>query len=501
MTQPSTDLDTIAERLRTLSALVEERPDNLSYCAQLATLLDTVGDTEAAIGQYRRLLRRQPGIAAAHYNLALLLKKQMRYADALDAYNTSVRLGIDGLSEVYSNIGVLYSEMRQANEAREMYARALEVDSDYIPALFNLAGLLEEAGERDEAQELYRRILGLEPRHWDSLARLAYTARLTDPDDPLIGSLRTATDAKVDDLLAREGLYFALGKVLDDVGQYDAAFAAYKSANELGKQRGRPYDRFAAEQAFDELTGWCNEDWISSAKTSCVASPIFICGMFRSGSTLLEQVLAAHPSITAGGELDMLPKLMGRWLKSYPRGPEIEPADTFSQLANEYVSKRQELFQGAEHITDKRPDNYVHLGMIKALFPQARIVYTARNPLDNCLSVYFQQLGGNLSYATDLTNIAHYYRLHQRLMQHWQACLPENIFVVEYDELVRSPEPLLRSLFDFLELEWDERCLEFQKTDNLVKTASVWQVREELYQRSSGRWRNYERFFLSSWSQ
>ena len=113
MTQASTNLDTIAERLRTLSALVREQPDNLKHCAQLATLLDSVGDTEAAIGQYRRLLRRQPQIAAAHYNLALLLKKQLRYTDALDAYNASVRLGIDGLSEVYSNIGVLYSEMRR----------------------------------------------------------------------------------------------------------------------------------------------------------------------------------------------------------------------------------------------------------------------------------------------------------------------------------------------------------------------------------------------------
>jgi hypothetical protein len=152
------------------------------------------------------------------------------------------------------------------------------------------------------------------------------------------------------------------------------------------------------------------------------------------------------------------------------------------------------LFPGAKTVTDKRPDNFIHLGLIKALFPCARIVYTRREAVDNCLSVYFQQLGGALAYATDLEDTAHYYRQHERLMNHWKVCFPENIFTVDYDELVRSPEPLLRQLLDFLGLEWNDRCLAFQHTDNLVKTASVWQVREELHIRSSGRWRNYEAY-------
>ena len=132
-------------------------------------------------------------------------------------------------------------------------------------------------------------------------------------------------------------------------------------------------------------------------------------------------------------------------------------------------------------ITDKRPDNFLHLGLIKVLFPCARIVYSRRNPVDNCLSVYFQQLGGNLSYATDLEDTAHYYRQHERLMAHWSGCFGEDIFTVDYDELVNSPAPVLRQLLPFLGLEWDDRCLTFHETDSLVKTASVWQVRNEIH--------------------
>ena len=125
------------------------------------------------------------------------------------------------------------------------------------------------------------------------------------------------------------------------------------------------------------------------------------------------------------------------------------------------------------------------------VFPAARIIYTKRDPMDNCLSVYFQQLGGNLAYTTNLGNIAHYYRQHVRLMQHWTECFGADIYTVDYDELVRSAEPVLRRLLDFLGLEWDERCLSFQETGNLVKTASIWQVRGDLNTHSSGRWRNY----------
>jgi tetratricopeptide (TPR) repeat protein len=478
--------------IATLVALTEAAPEHLPYYVQLASMLELAGRSDVAIGHYRRLLTRRPEMAAAHFNIALLYKKNKRYKEAIAAYEEAARLGISGVQEVWSNLGVLYSEMHQPERAAEMFERALAVDPEYLPAMFNRAGLHEEVGQKEEAIELYRRIRTLDPEHWGALARIACASRVESADDGIVETLKSAIEETKDDRLAREELLFALGKSLDDLGRYDEAFAAYRSANELGKLRVPPYDRPGAEKTFDRLMNVFDAAWIERSSTGSTETPIFICGMFRSGSTLLEQLLAAHPAVTAGGELDFLPWLVARRLSPYPDGAATASREVLQQLGSDYLAKSRELFPDAEHITDKRPDNFLYLGLVKALFPHARIVHTRRQPLDVCLSVYFQQLAAPLSYATDPENTAHYYLQHERLMQHWYSCFPENLFTVDYDELVQSPEPVLRRLLDFLGLAWDDRCLAFRQSGNLVKTASVWQVREELHGRSSGRWRNYE---------
>ena len=480
-----------AEAIGMLVALTEEVPDRLYYYARLASLLEGLGHIEAAIDHYLRLLQRQPGMGAAHYNLALLLKKTRRYGESLAAYEKALACGLEDVQEVYVNMGVLYKELRRRDQAGVMYRRALEQKPDYLPALFNLAGLHEEAGEREAARELYRRILSLQPGHPAALARLAYLDTVTDADAGLLQDLREVADNEAADPLEREGACFALGKALDDLQRYDEAFAAYRTGNEFGRLRHAPYDRAAVEQAFDQLIRVFTPQRIQATATSATASPIFICGMFRSGSPLVEQILAAHPRVRAGGELYLLPWITAMRPGHFPDWvTQVARAD-LELMAREYLVGLRELVPHGEHVTDKRPDNYIFIGLIKMLFPRARIVYTRRQPVDNCLSVYFQQLGGELAYATDLDNCAHYYRQHHRLMAHWQACLDNDLYSVDYDALVQSPEPVVRGLLEYLGLDWDPRCLEFYQADNLVQTASVWQVREPLHGRSSGRRRHY----------
>jgi len=485
------------QAVETLVKLIEEAPDSLTYHAHLANLLQTLGVPDAAIGYYERLLQRRPDLADGHFSIALLYKRALRFKDALRAYEKSLELGVENPQEVYSNLGVLYSDMRDTARAREMYERALDIEAGYVPALFNLAGLCEELGDRSGATDIYERILDADAEHWDSLARLAQASRLNGPDDPIFARLENAIDTAGDDRLAQEGLYFALGRCRDEVEHFDTAFSAYSEANKLGKQRNPPYNKLVTKQAFDQLVNLFSPEWIEHHNTDSNASPIFICGMFRSGSTLIEQMLGAHPDITAGGELDFLPWLIARRLGPYPqRVAHVSTAD-LRQTSDEYSAMAQGLYPAARHITDKRPDNFVHLGLIKALFPKVRIVHTRRARLDNCLSVYFQQLGGKLSYATDLADTIDYYDQHDRLMRHWETCFPDNIHSVDYDALVRSPEEVVRGLLEFLGLPWDEQCLEFHRSDSSVKTASVWQVRERLHSSSSGRWRNYEKFIPS----
>ncbi|MEO1245732.1 MAG: sulfotransferase [Pseudomonadota bacterium] len=483
-------LGRVPEAVTMLVKLTGEHPDELFYYAHLAALLERLGDVEAAIGHYARLLARQPGLASAHFNVALLYRKSGRFDDAIAAYEKAIELGLEGVEEVYSNLGVLYAELRRPDDARGCYAKALDSRPDYVPALYNLAGLNEECGERDTAIELYERILDVDPEHWDSLIRLAHVRRASKAGDPLLDRLR-AGQQHAKDPLAAEGLRFAEGKILDDLRRHDEAFAAFKDANALTRQRQAPYDRTAAESARAAICRFFDSSRIESLASESQATPIFICGMFRSGSTLLEQILGAHPQIEAGGELDLLPRLMTKQLAPYPQRLETATPADLKAAADEYLRLRAELIPDAPLVTDKRPDNLIHLGLIRALFPRARIIHTRRDKHDNCLSVYFQHLGGNLNYANDLAEIAHYYEQQNALVEHWAGIMPGNLYSVSYDELVADPEPVVRGVLEFVGVDWSDRCLDFHRAEAQVSTASIWQVREPLHRRSSGRCKNY----------
>jgi hypothetical protein len=232
---------------------------------------------------------------------------------------------------------------------------------------------------------------------------------------------------------------------------------------------------------------------LRAAPMASTARPLFICGMFRSGSTLAEQVLACHPRVRAGGELDFLPTVVQTELTPFPSVMTRVSPQQLDELAGRYLETVSRLFPGAELVTDKRPDNFLYLGLVKCMFPQARIVHTARNPLDNCLSIYFLHLDHGMGYALDLADIAHYYLQYRRLMAHWKLLFGADILDFDYDVFVREPRASVARLLESCGLDWHEGCLNFQRADRAVKTASVWQVREPLYLRSSGRWRNYER--------
>jgi hypothetical protein len=214
--------------------------------------------------------------------------------------------------------------------------------------------------------------------------------------------------------------------------------------------------------------------------------------MYRSGSTLTEQLLAGHPRLAAGGELDFLPNAVQTDLAPFPESIAAVLPQRLKTLAAEYRQSLGDMFPGAAYVTDKRPENYLNIGLIKLLFPDAKIVHTTRNALDNCLSIYFLHLDQRMNHALNLMDIGHHYRQYLRLMRHWKALYAADILDIDYDALVREPKPVVEELLSFLGLDWDERCLTVSP-GRAVKTASVWQVREPLYQRSSGRARHYEK--------
>jgi hypothetical protein len=260
------------------------------------------------------------------------------------------------------------------------------------------------------------------------------------------------------------------------------------------KTAAEDYDRKERSQFIDESIRVYSRDAISTigAGGSSSAKPVFVVGMPRSGTSLAEQIIASHPAAYGAGELDFWAALMTKD-KGQAQRMLGEPAR--SKAAEEYLRILESFSGSASRVIDKAPVNSDFLGLIYSVFPDARVIYMQRDPIDTCLSCYFQQFLTGINFALDLSDLVHYYREHQRLMSHWRAVLPPGFILdVPYEELVSDQETWSRKIVDFIGLEWEPGVLEFHTNKRQVTSASAWQVRQRVYKSSVARWRNYEKF-------
>lgn len=438
--------------------------------------------------------------------LGVACKDAGLYEDAVAAFAEAVARGCRRPHEAHQHRAVVFADhLRRDEDAEQALRSALKLQPDYLPALLNLGNLFEQRGQRDDALGCYAKVLdqpsllaGPYGALTDvALARTAIICPPTTLDDPLLARLSTSAETRSADPLISVHLWFALGHSLDRLGAIERAFDAFARGNRcLLRLHGRGYDRRHEERLTDALIG----AFPTAANGSVQAetrgpAPLFICGMFRSGSTLVEQVLAAHPRVVAGGEVDWLMRLAAERMSPFPASARGLSDQRAMALGTEYREHLSRLFPQAGDdglITDKRPDNFKLIGLIKRLLPAARIIHTTRHPIDNGLSVFMQHMNLQVTpYANDLGDIGHYYGQYRRLMEHWQALYADSIFHFDYDSFVREPRATLQGLLEFLGLNWDDRCLAFHELRNTVKTASYWQVRRPLYGNASGRWLRY----------
>ena len=456
-----------------------------------------------AVQWYRQALSIIPQLPDAWFNLGYALRQIGAFEEALAAYEQALVYGAAGPEQIHLNRAVIFSDHLRDDAAAERELRAaLARAPQYAPAWLNLGNLYEELGQRDAAARCYETLRAMQPapsggEALEALARLAQLFPPISADDPLFLELQAAATSTTPlDGRLRANLCFALGRALDHLGATPQAFAAFATGQRLAHRGAPPYDPAAAELHTQRL----KQAFPSPAPGGTVAlrtpQPLFICGMFRSGSTLLEQVLSMHPQVVAGGELELLPRMVAQELAPFPQSLERWSSQQLQTLADRYLQQaRQGLPARSEqprYFTDKRPDNFQLIGLIQRLFPGARVIYTQRHPLDNALSVYMQHLNPKaFPYASDLRHIAHHLAQVEALMAHWQALYPERIYRFDYDRFVADPEGSVRPLLAFLGLDWDARCLDFHLQGNTVKSASYWQVRRPLYAEASGRWQRY----------
>lgn len=457
------------------------------------------GRFEEAIASFRQALLVRPAFAEAQANLGNALRTIGRLDEAVSAYRRAVQID-PGFLAVYTELGTALRLQGNAAECESCCRTALDRDPGSVATLAVLAELRADNGRLAEAEELFNRAIAIDPGATQSWAGLSRLRRMTVADAPWLNAVQQLLERG---LAPREEmlLQYSLGKYFDDVRNFDTAFGHYRRANELARRCGPRHDRAALTRGIDLIIASHDRKWLNQHREAVNRSqrPVLIVGMPRSGTTLVEQILASHRAVHGAGELNFWSAELAAAMAG-ARGPEaaslIRPGEAaLAALGTRYDRLLEHLSPRAARVIDKYPTNFLPLGLIHAALPGARIIHMQRNPMDTCLSIYFQQLEAINTHANDLDDLAHYYNEYRRLMQHWREVLPpESVLEVPYEGLVEDLPGWTRRMLGWLDLPWDARCLDFHLSARNVVTASKQQVRQRIHASSVGRWRQYEKF-------
>jgi tetratricopeptide (TPR) repeat protein len=506
-------------------ALQQDNTD-IQSMNDLAVACTSQGQYTEAIAQLERALQVNPKYAEGWNNLGMVFYEQGEIAQALSHFETARSLR-PNYAEACNNIGACLLEQGEFTEALRCFDQTVQLQPVFVDAVVNRARVLTVMGHLNEALTTVDRAIQLAPandeaiavrlmilgRHGDRdtirnilaaernkpdrglfmTAAVADNCRLLDCCDESITEIRDILQdnrAATNRNLAIE-LHFLLGKLLDRRGDYDAAFTAFEAGNRLKHKR---YDRQAVTGLVDELIEIFRPGQFAKMPRLAGAGQgnIFIVGMPRSGSTLIEQIISSHRDVHGAGELPFISELVQAMPTAYPANLQTISQPDLQELASTYRQRLQQLDTDRDYVTDKMLTNFMHLGLLNLLFPDAHVVHCVRDPVDTCLSCYFHNFAARLDYAYDLDDLAHYYRQYSRLMQHWQSVLSMPMLTVQYEVLVREQEQQTRKLLDFLGLDWDEQCLYFYLNRRPVLTASYDQVRHPMYSDGVQRWRHYQ---------
>lgn len=377
------------------------------------------------------------------------------------------------------------------DEAATLEARALATGAPAEVFAVSLAiGRAQvHIGDLKAAEVSLNRAISCFPQHPAPYAELAAARKFKVEDAPLVETMTSLLSTCPEE--GRRGLEFALGKVYTDMGDYDRSFEHYRAGNDLAR-RTVPFDiaRYVA-RVDREIELFSAERLAAMPRGSDSEVPILIVGTPRSGTTLTESIISSHSQVAGAGEMTFWSAAMSHVMPGFPASYTTEMA---KRLADEYLIFMRQHSATARRITDKMPGNFMHLGIIHAVFPNAKIVHTKRHPIDACLSIYFQNFPDAHEYKWDLENLAAWYEQYQRLMAHWRAVLPPGVlYEIQYEDLVEDQEGESRKLLEFLGLDWEDGVLEFHTQERAVYTASKWQVRQPVYKTSKARWRRYEK--------
>jgi tetratricopeptide (TPR) repeat protein len=477
-------------------SLARDPADRGCYVNLTRACLDA-GQARRAEQCVRSALERWPDSWQLWDRLSTALGQRKRFDEAVDAARKAVDLQPERV-EALLTLGAAQYQAGDHQAALQTFDAVIARDPGHVRAHHNRATLLKLLGRKAECIDAYRRTLQLEPTNMDAWRSFVDTRKFT-ADDPDRFTLERLFDSDRLGAQQRMNACFALGKIYEDIGQDDRAFWCYREGNRLkrgtitfdvARSVGRMAEtrRVFSARLLAEKSGRGNPD----------PSPIFIVGMPRSGTTLVEQILASHPDVGGAGELYDLSRIVTERVPArghrgrFPQWvPELSDAD-LARLGGEYVEALRRWHPDAPFVTDKMPANFRFVGLIRLILPNAKIIHTRRHPADTCLSCFTKLFVEGQEFSFDLRELGRYYRAYEELMAHWRGVLdPGDMLEVAYERLVDDTETQARRLLKYCGLPWDEACLRFHETERMVATASSSQVRRPVYTSSVQRWRRF----------
>ena len=479
-----------------INRAIDLNPAQSSFYNNLGKILKEEGQLDQAIAACQQSVKIDPQNGDAYYNLGLALQDQGRLDQAIQAYQAAVEINPRDVI-AYNNLGNILREQERPEEAIQAYHLAIGIDEGYTEAYYNLGNLLRELGRLREAIQVYHNILLIDPDNVGTYFMLAKTKQHVDYDDKIQAMENLLEDSDTNDE-KKTHLNFALGKAYEDLQMYDKAFEFFLDGNRI-KRSTLEYN-ISEDQTLSKKLVTTFDDQLFNRCTRYGFdddTPIFILGMPRSGTSLVEQILSSHGNVYGAGELHDLTSVL------FESNPKLEydtfpdhimelSSHDFSQFGASYVGRLRQRFNHVRYITNKMPSNFLYIGMIKLILPQAKIIHCQRHPLDTCLSCFKTCFTSGQSFSYQLTELGRYYGVYEELMSHWSQVLPDYILHFQYEDLIADQENQIRRLLDFCCLEWDASCLSFHQNNRLVKTASATQVRRPLYSSSVGLWKKYE---------
>jgi len=488
--------------------LINKNPNIAFLYNLLGLIFMSQKKTDSSIKAFEEGMKIDPKFAMIYNNLGLIYFNKKTHDSIKKAekfYNKAIDLN-DKIAEPYTNLGNLKNYINNTDEAINCHKKAININPNFSYAYLNLANIYIEVGKFDEAKGNLTKSIELNSNLSIAHRTLSRIIKYSGAEDHFNLLNKKFMDTSINESDKKMDYAFALGKAHEDMKNYKESFKFYELANDIYRKRLN-FSIDKTRNDFINIKKTFNTDLFNkfkNQKNNDKKSAIFILGMPRSCTTLVEQIVSSHSKVFGAGEVNFIPELLKSNFGSHDINLFLKGAVNFnnndlSNIGNEYISKMKHISNGKNTFTDKLPINFFWVGFIKLILPNSKIIHCYRNPKDNIFSIYKNHFPeSKIDFGYNLNELIEYYNYYADLMKHWNSVLPNEIFNIKYESLISNPDEIIKNLIKFCDLKWENSCLNFHKNKRSIKTASDTQARKKLYKTSINSWKNYELFLNNS---